>query len=249
MGTGMSDTQLRRLFSRLGGDATRRGPGCPEAADLVAYVERRLGEPERVNLESHLGDCAFCLGQVRFALRSESLGPPPAVPARLLEAVRTDPAGARRPGRRPALGWLAAAAGVMFAVVALRFGAFGPAPVPAGPETPAGEPSAAEVRALPDGLSAATLPSVVQPRAGESVERAALTVAWRPVAEALGYTVQVMDDRGDLLWEDRTEALSTTIPATVDLPPGGECYVWVTAELRSGLEVRSPATAFRIASE
>lgn len=245
----MSDTQLRRLFSRLSTEPPRRRPSCPDVDRLVAYVGQRLGEAERQELESHLGDCAFCLGQVRFALRSAELGPPPAVPPRLLAAVRSPAASRGRRLRRPALGWLAAAAGVMFAVVALRLSVV---ELPLGdgaPGAPAGRPPGQEVRALSDGLSGPTVPEVVQPRAGRSVRRAALSVAWRAVPEALDYTVQVMDARGDLLWQDRTEALSTTVPGEVELAPGGEYFVWVTAQLRSGLEVKSPAAAFRIASE
>ena len=43
--------------------------------------------------------------------------------------------------------------------------------------------------------------------------------------------------------------MSTTVPGEVELAPGGEYFVWVSAQLRSGLEVKSPAAAFRIASE
>ncbi len=67
--------------------------------------------------------------------------------------------------------------------------------------------------------------------------------------DALGYAVQVLDSRGDPLWELRTEAASTSVPPEVELAPGDEYYVWVTAQLRSGLRARSPAAAFRVTPE
>ena len=248
----MNELDLRREFALLSEEAVRRTRSCQDAVQLAAYAEARLGEPESELLESHLADCGFCLGQMRFLVRSDELGRPPAVPARLIDAV-TEPRGWRGTGHRlPARTVLAAAAALALVVVGVRFGWIGiPSATPpstTAPEIESIAPGPTD-RAVRNHAAGQSLPTVVQPNPGQSVSRETLTLIWEPVAEALDYSVQLMDGRGSLLWEDTTEALSTTVPAEVELTPGDEYFVWVAAHLRSGLRVKSPAVGFAIALE
>jgi hypothetical protein len=253
----MDELDLRREFSLLSEEAVRRTRSCPDAAQLATYVEGRLGEPECERLEDHLADCGFCLGQVRFLVRSAESGPAPAVPARLIESVREPRRwlGIARPAvghRGPAWAMLAAAAGLVLVVVTVRFGRIA---VPAGTSPSTGAPETESVdtrptdRAVRNHAAGQSVPTVVQPKPGQRVGRETLTLIWEPVAEALDYSVQLMDGRGNPLWEDRTEALSTTIPSQVELTPGHQYFVWVAAHLRSGLRVKSSAVEFTIELE
>ena len=246
------ERDLQSQFSHLSEEAVRRTRSCPDAAQLAAYAEGRLTEPESERLESHLADCGFCLGQVRFLVRIGELGPAPAVPTRLIDAV-TEPRGQRRIGPRlPARALLAAAAGLALVVVGVRFDWI---EIPSGtpPSTAATESESIATgpadRAVRNHAAGQSVPTIVQPKPGQSVARETLTLIWEPVAGALDYSVQLMDGRGNPLWEDRTEALSTTVPSQVELTPGRQYFVWVGAHLRSGLRVKSPAVEFTIELE
>jgi len=247
----MSDHDWEKTFTRLSEDSTRPTATCPDIERLVAYVEGGLVDSERLELEEHLADCGHCLGQVRFLMRSEDLGPPPEVPVRLLAAVRQPRRPEARRRRAVAPAWLAAAAGLVLVVISVRFGLIG-IPTDLSPAAGTGTES---VEPEPDGRSvrnhvgAQATPTIAHPRDGQRLSRAALTLAWEPVSEAFEYSVQLMDTQGNLVWEDRTEAVSTTVPPDVVLTPGERYFVWVAAHLRSGLRAKSPAVAFEMALE
>ncbi len=146
--------------------------------------------------------------------------------------------------------WIAAAAGLILVAVTVRLGL-----VDRVQTSPGGEAGIetidrdSEGRSVRSQLLEPAAPSVVHPIDGQALSRSVLTLAWEPVGEALEYSVLVMNAAGDLVWEDRTGAQTTTVPPDVELAPGERFYVRVTAHLRSGLDVKSSAVAFELTSE
>ena len=59
--------------------------------------------------------------------------------------------------------------------------------------------------------------------------------------------VQLVDSRGDVAWEGRTEGTRLAVPPAAALTPGQRYFAWVIAHLSSGATVRSPAVGFRLA--
>jgi hypothetical protein len=226
----------------------RPGWRCPDEALVVAWVEGRLEGARRDAVESHLSDCAFCLGQAGFLSRAGELGPPPAVPTHLLALAQGE-----RPGLighlRPA-SLVAATAGLVLALAVVSprgrdgslTGFLGfDRPETASPAAPTAD------RILRNGQNAAGDPRILRPFEGEIVPRAGFDLRWREVAGSLFYTVQLLDSKGDVVWERRTEATRLTLPAEAALAPGQTYFAWVLAHLPSGASVRSPAVGFRVA--
>jgi hypothetical protein len=112
--------------------------------------------------------------------------------------------------------------------------------------TPSGTSAEHPVRT---GHGAAGAPRIVRPVEGESVSRNAVELRWEEGPGALFYTVQVVDPKGDVVWEGRTEDTRLKVPASAPLEPGRPYFAWVLAHLRSGATVRSPALGFRLALE
>jgi methionine-rich copper-binding protein CopC len=81
------------------------------------------------------------------------------------------------------------------------------------------------------------------------VSRNAVELRWDEGSGALFYTVQIVDPKGDVVWEGRTEDTHLTVPAAAPLVPGQPYFAWVLAHLRSGATVSSPALGFRLALE
>lgn len=256
----MNDHELRKLFSCLSEEAVERSHSCPRTAELAAWVEGRLGEADAVRVEGHLADCAHCLGQVRFLVRSDAevieSAPVPLSRPSLIDTLRDRGRRWLSPPRRPALATLALAASLLAAVVVTV--QYGVRSAPKGLDTGGGAVDTAQP-AQPErevrthrpspGAAGADLPTVLNPRDGSEVARASLVLAWEPVPEALSYSVRLVDAAGALVWQDETETISTTVPPEVELTPGGRYYVWVAANLRSGLRQRAHAVEFRIAGE
>ena len=232
----MSDDELSALVPSAGASGARRGWRCPDETVLAAWVEGRVAETEREKLEAHAADCPYCRGQLGFLARASDLGTPPAVPAHLIAAAR----GERAPllaGLRPAT-LVAAGAGLLLALlVASPWGR-----LPGGPPAAVGQ-----VRGTTPAADAGGVPRILAPADGESLRRAALEVRWAGTPDALFYGVEVVDADGDVAWEGRAEAARLTVPPAAPLLPGRTYFVRVTAHLRSGATVPSPAVGFHLA--
>lgn len=241
----MDDALLERLLPLACGSPTGRDSRCPDVARWVALVEGSLDRAERLRLEAHLADCAACLGEVGFLLRDPGCEPLPAVPAHLLDAAR--PRRFFEPVRwRPFALPLAAAATLIVALLAFLPNGAG-APDDALPEGDAlrGASSAAgSVAGLAD-----RAPVLLRPLDGEVLERSGFEVAWRPTADALAYTVQLMNARGDVVWEGRANGDHLLVPPDAGLRPGQRFFAWVIAETRGGAALRSPVVSLRVAPD
>jgi len=246
----MNDHDLTALIppaSSGGAGGSRR---CPDEARLAAFVEGTLPSADRETVMFHLADCAFCRGQVGFLVQAERLGPAPAVPTHLLALARGERswwAGRLRPATV-----VAAALGMALALFLFTsrgrqrlLPADGKLPG-AAIVTPSGITPERSVRT---GHGTAGAPRIVRPVEGESVSRNAVELRWEEASGALFYTVQLVDPKGDVVWEGRTEGAHLTVPATAPLVPGQPYFAWVLGHLRSGATVTSPAVGFRLARE
>jgi len=244
----MKEPGLTERIPLANAAGVRPGWRCPDEALVVAWVEGRLEGARRDAVESHLSECDFCLGQVGFLSRAGDLGPPPAVPTHLLALAQGE-----RPGLighlRPATLVAAAASLVLALAVVVPRGREGSLPgVPRFDRPDSVSPAAPSAdRILRNGQNAAGDPRILSPSEGENVPREGLELRWREVAGSLFYTVQLVDSKGDVVWEGRTEAARLTLPAEVALAPGQTYFAWVLAHLPSGASVRSPAVGFRVA--
>lgn len=152
----MDEKTLRRLLRAEGADAEQPGRGCPDAAQLSAYVEHGISEGQRAQVEAHLADCEACLGQVAF-LASQPAEPAASVAPGAVARARDLVALPSSPWRPFVLRWRTALAGVacvvLIVVGVLRQGpavqapattpvsdAAAVAPSPSVPEQPAASP-------------------------------------------------------------------------------------------------------------
>ena len=173
---------LRAMYFASASGA-RKGWRCPDDETLAAWAEGRLPDALRERLEGHTADCDFCCGQLGFLARSGDLGPPPAVPARLLAAAQ----GERAPllGRlRPATALAAGAILLLALLVAGPWPGFtGAARIDRpGGDSPAAPGPAREVRSAP---AADGVPRILFPAEGQTLSRAALALRWQEARGAL----------------------------------------------------------------
>ena len=72
------------------------------------------------------------------------------------------------------------------------------------------------------------------------------TFAWKPVPGAQSYELEVLDDRGALVWGAKTGETSVTLSAPRLLPPGKSYRWWVRATTASGNQRASAVRSLRI---
>ncbi len=237
----IDESEIARQIPLVADSAAKRTLRCPPSTQLAAYVDARLGENPRSEVEEHLADCAFCLGQIGFLVRDSRAPAAVPLPADLLSAARERPN--RRFGLVPVPALTALAATALLLVVSVRW-------QPESGFRPV-QSSIDEVadRTVRNGAVTASPPRVVLPVDGEIVARPPVEVRWSASPGALQYAVQVLSLEGDLVWEDLTGGEGALIPSEVQLEPGQKYYVWVEAQLRNGGTARSGAVAFRVAPE
>jgi hypothetical protein len=244
----MSEHDLTALLSAASRSGARRGRRCPDEARLAAFVDGTLADAARDSVVSHLADCAFCCGQVGFLARAGELGSPLPVPAELLSLAQGEGASLVR-HLRPAA--VLAASVTVVATMLLFVQRERQASQPnlfrdarSDVSVPAAPPAERIVR---NGRRPADTPLLVSPAEGEIVPRAVLLLRWQEAPGALFYTVQLVDVRGNVAWEGRTEGTSLAVPPAAALTSGQRFFAWVIAHLSSGATVRSPAVGFRLA--
>ena len=247
----MRDEELRDAYvARLGRQQVDRARGeCVSPEAMLAVVEDRATEDERIDVLDHAMACPACrpefealraiarVGEEMGATRTDAGAQDAAAPVAAPVTAR----GAVRPrGWRVPRAFLAAAAAVVVlagtSVVLRQRGAEADAPVvpgsPAGPEPMRGGADAV----------AALAPTGAVPR-----ER--LTLVWRPVAGASGYAAEVLDAAGRPVYATELRSPSDTalaLPDSVRLTPGADYQWWVRARLPDGTERRSEMRGFRV---
>jgi len=213
---------------------------CPAPELLAAYAEVSLDGGRLSEVEEHLADCTACLNQVGFLVR-EAAGETPPVPVRLITLARTSPRSWSDWMQRPVLTAVAAAATVVLAItLAFRFDfVSSPGEIPAPIST---------ARELRSGPGATIQPKILTPSEGQVIQGPEIELRWQEVPSALGYQVQVVSLRGDLVWEGRSAETTMAIP-TGDWTPDEKYFIWVEARLGGGGALRSPAVGIRLAPD
>jgi hypothetical protein len=72
------------------------------------------------------------------------------------------------------------------------------------------------------------------------------TFAWKPVPGAQRYELEVLDEKGALVWGAKTSETSVTLSDPRLLPPGKTYRWWVRTTTESGTQRASPVRSLRI---
>ncbi len=182
----MNEQRLTRLLRSKATAPERRGWRCPDEALLAAYVDGGLPGRDRARVESHVADCAACLGQVSFLAHGQA-GSGDAVIARGVARARDLVVAPSGQWRALAWRWGAAAAGIVCVsiVVSLQFGPPGAPSAPSPPRlpltsapraeaapVPGAAPAAGITQAAPQDMASA-VPAFLSPNPSDAVRRPA----------------------------------------------------------------------------
>lgn len=204
--------------------------------DIARYVDGRLSDDERRDIESHLAECYRCRNQVaavhQILENREGQEPAldPEVRARAEALGTTEENGSHETKwgrRRPVV--VSATVALLLGIGGLLYGQFQ-------------EPAPSRLRTSPD----APALTVQAPADGATVsERPVFKCA--SVSEALGYRVTLRTPDGTVVWEGDTTAARVHLPADVSLT-AGETYLWRAEALRAdGTTLQSNARTFTYA--
>lgn len=207
-----------------------------DANDVARYVDGRIGEAERQDVEAHLAECPECSERVAAAhgsleeLREQE---PPALDPevrRKAEALGAEGNGER--DERHSAVRPAAIAGVLVLLLGLAGVLYWHLQGPGS--TRLRSPTEGEVltaRAPADGARVSEPP----------------VLAWEEVSGAFAYRVTLYAPDGTVLWEKDTTTTRVPLPADVSLTEGRR-YLWRAAALHSeGRELRSNLRTFTYA--
>ncbi len=208
----------------------------PDENDLARYVDGRLTDAERQDVEAHLADCPRCREQVAATYRylTQETDDPPAVPPeirRRAEAVGTASTDEESVGslfgRRP----LTIAAAILALLVGIGVLVWHVQSPPPSRLRSTGEQAALSVRAPADGATVSERPVFV----------------CDSVADAVGYRVTLRRADGTVMWEEDTTAVRVSLPPDVSLEEGQQ-YLWRAEALRpDGSTLRSNVRTFTYA--
>src|SRR6266536_2971726 len=85
----MDQNDLKQILRSFQPGKLRRGWSCPDNIKLAAYVDHQLANKIKKDVERHLADCDFCLGQVAFLSKSAEWVDFDPVPAHLKSKARS----------------------------------------------------------------------------------------------------------------------------------------------------------------
>jgi hypothetical protein len=101
---------------------------------------------------------------------------------------------------------------------------------PPGPDVERGTSSGVTLLEPPEEIAAGTPPTFV----------------WKPVAGAQGYEIEVLDEKGAVVWSAKTSDTSATLSDPLLLAPGKTYRWWVRATTAPGTQRASAARTLRI---
>jgi len=228
----------------------QRGRNCPDSDLIAAYAEARLAADQQSELEEHLADCSFCLGQVGFLVR-DAQRDLPSVPTHLLDAVREPKSHWPKWARKPVLAPLAAAATlIVAAAVVFQLDRLSDSSVPtqsvSDPAVESTSPSTPG-RTVRNGTASSDALRILEPQEGADLSGPEIELRWQHSPQSLQYTVLLVSLEGDLMWEGRTTEARIAVP-TSKLEAGERYFVWVEAQLPGGGTLKSALVGFHLAS-
>ena len=211
----MTDERLRALYAQaLRARAATAGGEHPPLEAIEALARREGDEETRLATLDHVMSCAACRGELDLLRTVEQAG-----------ARSGGAATASRPGRRS---WFmpAALAATVLLAVAIGIGR-GALPGGNGEDVMRDGPEAGAVALVAPGTEAS---------AG-----APLLFAWRPVAGAVNYRLELLDAGGEVAFAAETADTALLAEAAARLAPG-EYQWWVRA---AGADASAPRSALR----
>ena len=213
---GLTDARLSELYRRaLAGRAGRERERCVAPEAMLAVARREGPEEQRLLVLDHVMSCNACRSEFELLRSIEQAGAETERPA--LSSIV------------PRRGWrwvapLALAASLLLVVaVAQKLTTHG------GPDVVRGTVDAVTLLAPAAEIDAGT----------------PVTFAWQPVAGALRYDLEVLDEQGTVVFAQATEQTSAALPDARRLMPGSSYRWWVRATTGAG-EQRSPLRSLRI---
>jgi hypothetical protein len=84
------------------------------------------------------------------------------------------------------------------------------------------------------------------PTEGQIVRSADMTVRWTAVADAMHYSVRIVDDYGRLIVDSFTDTAEYAVPSHIELAPGVDYYVKIDAYVVGDKAVSSSHTHFTV---
>ena len=230
--TPMTDARLRELYEQA---LAARGAGvrahCVTPDAMLALVRREGAEDERLATLDHVMACRECARELELLRAIEQAGAASGAAAVAPEREGAATVVPLRGRARPA--WqrfvpLALAASLLLAI--------GIGVLDRGPR--------AEDVTRGDAAAVTLLAPGPDVRSGPPV-----TFVWRPVPHALRYTLEVLDDDGNVVFTTATPDTTVTITDASRLAPGAEYRWWVRAVDPEAAQRASPMRPLRVRSE
>lgn len=237
-----------------------RGWRCASDEKLAAYIDARLDDSQRIEVQHHLAVCERCLRTVGLLTATRDPHTYQPVPDALLRrAVELAP-------ERPAAmqwHWVLAptlAAAALVSVAVLRSPQAPPDPPVLrsdlrAPDLPGTNRSPMPVvhppvRPTESQSRTVALPSqsieLLAPRAGTAVAVTGIRMEWRTVPSALYYEVHVVNAVGDLAWHQETT--QTVVRAEPNALAPGKYFYWIVAHLPEARTLKSGVLGFEVRS-
>jgi anti-sigma factor RsiW len=234
----MSLDHLTSLLAAGAAANSMRSPACPDEHGIAGYVDGRLDEAERPQVELHLADCGRCLALVGLLSRERTSGATESVADEVAVQARASSTSGSRARWRLAP-WWAAAATLVLAVPWLSQLGRNLDGTTEGQGRPA-PPATRSVTPVAEGLQ------VLSPTAGTTVDARLLSFRWTAVAGTPFYDVRIVTDAGDVVTQQRVTGTTWQPPPQLNLQPGAEYFVHVDAYPSGDKAVSSDHVPFRI---
>jgi hypothetical protein len=214
----LTDTRARELYqAALEARGVRGRERCATPEAMLGVLRHEGPEEQRLEVVDHVMSCAACRSEFDLLRAIEQAG------------ARTEPGTVvRRIFPRPrwqAVAPLALAASVVLVVaVGTRFRTDQPADLERG---------------------AGSSIALLGPAPGTAAEFP-LTFAWKPVPGARGYELEVLDEKGAVVFAEKTAETSFTLLDAPRLTPGASYRWWVRATTASGDQLSSEVRSLRL---
>ena len=214
---GVTDEALRAAYQQAL-DARRvvARERCVTPEAMLALLRREGSEEQRLEVLDHVMSCGACSSELELLRSIEQAG------SGTVEQMR--PGAPRRIARRIAIPFALAVAALL--VVTVRQ-ALPPRP---GPDVERGTSGGVTLLEPPEEIAAGTSP----------------TFAWKPVAGAQGYEIEVLDEKGAVVWSAKTSETSATLSDHALLGPGKTYRWWVRATTAPGTQRASATRTLRV---
>lgn len=220
-------------------------PFCPDDRIISGWYESRLQADERRKVSNHLSDCSYCRHRVGMLSRLEGDFSAEDVPGSVLARAKQIPGIQPRRSPQRLAAWATAAAAVvaigLFALIGKDSGGLAVAPG----DTSMNGTALRELRSIGEPAQA---PEIIRPEHGQELQADALAVSWKPLNEALEYEVQIIDETGRLLLNERVDGTDWQARTDPGLEPHTAYFLRINARLVDGRTVGSKHRSFTVSS-